>query len=384
MIGGPRGLLEQETLKPKSVSATLRRFTHYFRPFWVALSAVVILLFINAWVQVISPELTGQAVDCYLTPGVANLATGGAADVAPAQVEPSASESNCWFDPQPSGATKTDLLVGLTRLTLILIALFAAGSVSAGAMFYLMSWAGQHVLRALRVDLFEQLHRLSLGFYTTNESGDLMSRITNDSNIIQQAISFALIQVLSGAILLVWIGWKMLRLNWAYGLLSLAVVPLMVVTTLWFSNQARKAFRRTRKEIGNVNAELEEGISGVREVQAFSREDENIEHFRQSNAANRDANIRAVTFTSALAPTLEALGYVAVAIVAGIGAVLMLRGQSLGGSARLHGLDRHLSCLCPALQPAHSADQRPVDQHSERDCRSGAHLRASRRRAGHR
>ena len=122
----------------------------------------------------------------------------------------------------------------------------------------------------------------------------------------------------------------MLTLNFVYGLLSLAVVPFMVVTTVWFSNQARKAFRKTREEIGNVNAELEEGISGVREVQAFSREDANIESFRQSNAANRDANIRAVTYTSALAPALEALGYVAIALVAGIGGVLMLRGQLHG------------------------------------------------------
>ncbi len=93
----------------------------------------------------------------------------------------------------------------------------------------------------------------------------------------------------------------------------------MAVATVWFSNQAREAFRKTRKEIGNVNAELQESISGVREVQAFSREDANIENFRQSNAANRDANIRAVAYTAALAPTLEALGYVAMAIVAGVG-----------------------------------------------------------------
>ena len=92
-----------------------------------------------------------------------------------------------------------------------------------------------------------------------------------------------------------------------------------MVVTQWFSNRAREAFRATRKEIGNVNAELEESISGVREVQAFSREDANIANFRQSNAANRDANIRAVAYTAAFAPTLEALGYVAIAIVVGRG-----------------------------------------------------------------
>ena len=65
--------------------------------------------------------------------------------------------------------------------------------------------------------------------------------------------------------------------------------------------------------------ELQESIAAVREVQAFSRADENIENFKVVNAANRDANIRAVAFTSALSPTLEALGYVALAIVTGVG-----------------------------------------------------------------
>jgi ATP-binding cassette subfamily B protein len=83
---------------------------------------------------------------------------------------------------------------------------------------------------------------------------------------------------------------------------------------------------------------LEEGISGVREVQAFSRESANIENFKQSNAANRDANIRAVSYTAALAPTLEALGYVALAIVAGVGGYYLLLGQTLGGMAVTLGL----------------------------------------------
>ncbi len=174
----------------------------------------------------------------------------------------------------------------------------------------------------MRVEVFQHLHRLSLGYYAEHEAGDLMSRITNDTETIQQAFSFALVNVLSGALLLVWIGYNMLKASVPFALLSLAVVPLMVVATVWFSAQARKAFRRTRKEMGNVNAELQESIAAVREVQAFNRADENIENFRLTNAANRDANVRAVSFTSALAPTLEALGYLALAIVTVVGGLV--------------------------------------------------------------
>ena len=123
-----------------------------------------------------------------------------------------------------------------------------------------------------------------------------------------------------------------------YALISMAVMPVMVVATVWFSGQARRAFRRTRVSIGAVNADLQESIAGVREVQAFGREDANIESFRQSNAANRDANIRAVAFTAALAPALEALGYLAIAITTIVGGILLLRGQTLAGQAISLGL----------------------------------------------
>ncbi len=112
----------------------------------------------------------------------------------------------------------------------------------------------------------------------------------------------------------------------------------MAIATIWFSGQARKAFRRTRTEIGNVNAELQEGISAVREVQAFNRADQNIEQFKVTNAANRDANVRAVSFTSALAPTLEAMGYLALAIVTVVGGLALLNNQSLFGTVVSFGL----------------------------------------------
>lgn len=341
MVGNYRGILDRESIKPKSMGATLARLARYFRRYWPVLLVVLALMVANAWVQVIVPALTGQAVDCYLTPVVTDtvgsetpaVPSGGAGAAAV-----NAAEQNCWFDTVPQTATQADLLGGLLRLVLYLTALQIGGAVAAGLMFFLMTWAGQHVLRRIQVELFDHMQRLSLGFYSRHESGDLMSRITNDANTIQQAVNFALVQVMSSGLLIVWITYNMLSLNWAYGLLSLAMMPIMAVTTVWFSNQARKAFRRTRQEIGNVNAELEEGISGVREVQAFAREDANIESFRVSNAANRDANIRAVAYTAALGPTLEALGYVAIAIAVGVGGILLLQGRTLGGAVVSLGL----------------------------------------------
>lgn len=357
MFGGPQGmrrLMEQDALKPQRVSATLARFGRYFRPYWLALWMTVVLIVLTTWAQVAAPDITGQVVDCYLLPEAP--AAEPAADAFAGDLP----QSNCWLAgeprgltqrvvqamlmaggfprPDPTGMDETARLAGLGRTVGIVVVLYLMTSVLTGLTFFLMSWSGQQVLRTLRVEVFEHLHRLPMGFYGENETGDLMSRITNDTETIAQAISFALVNVLSGALLLVWTASAMLARSLPFALLSLVAVPAMVAATLWLSGQARKAFRQTRQEMGSVNAELQETISAVREVQAFNRADENIENFRQTNAANRDANIKAVAYTSALQPTLEALGYVGLAVVVGAGGLALLNGSQLFGTTVSLGL----------------------------------------------
>jgi ATP-binding cassette subfamily B protein len=339
MFGGPRRM-EQENLKPVNVGKTLARLGSYFRPYGLVLLLVVVLIIANTYTQVISPELTGQSIDCYLTPATTSrMASGGQASPAiPVQDGQSTVSTNCWFDKLPATATAADYIAGLGRLILVILGLYVFGSLMGGLQFFLMSYAGQHVLKSLRVEVFKHLHKLSLNYYAENEVGNVMSRITNDMETINQAISFALVNVAGGALLLVWVAYNMLAKNWAYALISMVVVPVMIIVTNVISERARKAFRVTRKEIGKVNADLQESISGVREVQAFGREEANIESFRQSNAANRDANIAAVAITASLSPTLEALGYLAIAITTVVGGVLMLRGSDFLGTTISLGL----------------------------------------------
>src|SRR5512142_1588880 len=362
MMGPGRfgNILNQERMKWCKVSENLGRLGSYFGRFWYMILVAVVFVVVATWTQVTTPTLTGQATDCFLVPAgqsaFAQLGAFGSGNAPSAQPA-----STCWLttkDPAslsptprliysafhaggyqfPANPTNTDRIAALLRLILIMIALFVMGSILTGATFFVMAWTGQHVLRVLRVEVFEQLHRLSLSYYSQHEAGDLMSRITNDTSAIEQAFSFALINVFSGILLLLWVAYNMITTNAPFALLSLSIAPIMFLATVYFSNQARKAFRVSREEIGNVNAELQESISAVREVQAFNRADENIEQFKEVNAANRDANVRAVAYTSALAPTLEALGYVALAIVTGVGGWYMLKGQTLLGTVVTFGL----------------------------------------------
>ncbi|MCC7447784.1 MAG: ABC transporter ATP-binding protein [Anaerolineae bacterium] len=321
-MDGGRRLLEKDTMKARNVSATLARFWGYLRQRWFVLVLVAVLLLVNVWTQVTAPELLGQAVDCYLFSRPGSVCTYTARDA-------KAIDADTTLNAQQKLDAKVQ---GMLSIVLAITGLFVAGAVLGGAMFYAMNYAGQNALYQIRKDVFRHVNRLSLSYYAENEAGDVMSRFTSDSETIQQAMSFALVNVLSGAVLIVWIVIKMLQANVPYALVSMAVVPFMAFATVYFSGQARKAFRKSRKEMGSVNADLQESIAGVREVQAFNREEENIDNFRRTNAANRDANIRAAAFTSALNPVLEALGYIALGIVVVVGGLSVLRNEPLFGT----------------------------------------------------
>ena len=326
-----RHIFEIETSKPKSVRSTLMRLGQEFGGRRFLLLLVAILAIFSAWTYVITPDLIGQSIDCYLMP-YTQTEIGGMESFG------QASQSNCWFDDDAANLSRSETLSGLRTIIVMLVGLYLAGAVATGLQFYFMRKAGLHVLRDLRVKVFEHIHRLSLSYYTKNEAGDIMSRLTNDIDTLQQAIGFALVQVVRGGLIIVWLIYVMFNRSVPFALISMAAVPFMLLATVWFSEQARKAFRHARREIGGVNANLQENISGVREAQAFTRENENIARFRESNAANRDANIKAVAFTSALAPVLEALGYVSIVVVAGVGGIYMLRDQDLAGTVISLGL----------------------------------------------
>ena len=346
MLDRSAQLLGTETRKARSVSKTLVRLGKYFRQYVLVLILVAAFVIAGTYMQVLIPDLTGQAVDCYLGPFAAQLAAGEISDAelslgdlgGQAQDSEANAFGNCRYTTPDAGATAEETILGFGGLILYIVALYVGSSALMGVQFYLMSWGGFHVLRDLQRDIFYHIHRLTLGFFSKQEVGDVMSRVTNDIDTLQQVIGFGLVNVIQGILLIVWIVFEMVRKNAPLSLVTLVTLPLMIVATRWFSDQARKAFRRAREEIGSVNADLQENISAVREVQAFSREAENIEQFRVSNAANRDANIQAQAYTSALAPTLEALSYVSMAIVAGVGGLVILSGEGLMGTTVSIGL----------------------------------------------
>lgn len=318
MMMDQRRLFDQETRKAKNVFGTVRRFSTYFRPYWLNLLGVLIFTLVVVYCNILYPELIGQAADCYLisTPTVQMGGSG-------------VPTTDCWYADMTQLTTNEAKINGLLGLALTIAATFLISALFTGFSFYTMRVAGQSALRDMRTDVFGHIHNLSIGYYSRNEAGEIMSRLTNDMDTLQQMFNFALLNVFQGLMIIFWIGVAMLRENFIYALISLSVAPLMLFVTRYFSNQARKAFRIARKEIGQVNADLQESIAGAREVQAFNREQESIAQFQKANEANRAANVRAAVFTSALNPVLEAFSYVALGIVVLVGGFSALNNQPL-------------------------------------------------------
>lgn len=337
-------LLGVEADKADRTWPTIKRLGQQFKPYWFVLILVSVLVVLNAYLQVLVPDMTGQVVDCYLTPYATGQRTGmtdasGLMEMAGSTAfGDTAAADNCWYTTADPTATAEETISGMARLIVTIALIYVGSALATGASFYLMRWAGFYVLRDLREKVFAYIHRLSLGYFSRHEVGDIMSRFTNDMDTLQQAIGFALLNVVQGVLLLGWIVYTMFSKNIPFSIISLITLPIMFIATRWFSGQARKAFRKARQEIGSVNSNLQESISSVREVQAFSREDENIAQFRDDNAANRDANVKAQVYTSALAPALEALSYVSLAIVASVGGILLLNDMNLMGTTVSMGL----------------------------------------------
>jgi ATP-binding cassette, subfamily B, multidrug efflux pump len=220
---------------------------------------------------------------------------------------------------------------GLARSLAGLLAVYAAGTLASRAQIFQVGSVGQRLLASLRSRLFERFGRLPLAFFDRRPLGDLMSRVTNDVDTLNQLLSQGLTQLLGSLFGLIGIVLAMLLLNVPLALVSFTVIPLIFLATAVFSRLARGAFRTTRETTGDVTAELQEEITGIREAQAFNRTETNIARFRERNRANRDANIAAVALTAAFAPTIDVLSTLAIAVVIGFGGYLLLAGQlSLG------------------------------------------------------
>jgi ATP-binding cassette subfamily B multidrug efflux pump len=189
-----------------------------------------------------------------------------------------------------------------------------------------MARVSQRALQQMREELFEHLQSLSLSFYDRNPAGELMSRLTNDIDAINQAVAQSVTSLLAGSLTLVGILVTMFLLNHWLALTSILVVPLTFWFTGFVARYTRRGFRNLQRELGNLNGTMEESISGQRVVKAFRRADLTLAAFERDNEAVYEAGLYANTYALLLMPLTNVLGNFFVIVLAGFGGWLALRG----------------------------------------------------------
>jgi ATP-binding cassette, subfamily B, multidrug efflux pump len=263
----------------------LLRLLRYLTHFRLQLLGALILIIITALVQALGPALIARAIDVNIS--------------------------------------QKDLL-GLTRTMLLLLGVYIVGLMSQSGQGYLIGWVGQRFLSQLRVDIFDKIQSFPLAFFDQNKAGDLMSRLVNDIQTINQLLSQGITQVIGSVFSLVGIIIAMVVLSLPLAAASFLVLPVMIWVTVLFARRSGVAFRKTRTVLGIVSSELEEELAGVRVAQAYNRTEATIQHFSEHNAANRDVNVQAVIVTSAFTPSIDMLSTIATVTVAAFGGWLVI------------------------------------------------------------
>ncbi|MBE3519550.1 MAG: ABC transporter ATP-binding protein [Firmicutes bacterium] len=217
---------------------------------------------------------------------------------------------------------------GLNRIILIYVLIQATIYTLRYSQTYIMSWAGQRILYLMRRKMFVHLQDLGLDFYDRMQAGRIMSRLTSDIDALNELITGGVINLLSDVLSLVGIMYIMLRVNYRLALVSFITLPLLFITVWSLRFRMTRAYHKVRRRIADVNANLQESISGMRIVQAFSREDVNMERFSETNLRNFQANMEAQTLHALFLPLVEVIGSIGTATVIYYGGLRMSWGDT--------------------------------------------------------
>jgi len=215
---------------------------------------------------------------------------------------------------------------GLALISVAFVIVYALIFVAQYSHRYLINWLGSKLELDVRMDIFRHLQRLSLNFYARREVGSIVSRATNDIDKITELVTSGVASVLADLLTLVGIVTIMLWMNPRLSMITFSIIPLMVVFMYFWGRRVRKVYRETRKTIASVSAQMEESVSGMREIQSYSKEGETRREFQQVNISNMQANVQAGQVMSAFWPAVSLFTAIGNFLVLWFGGTAVMRG----------------------------------------------------------
>src|SRR6187431_158049 len=181
--------------------------------------------------------------------------------------------------------------------------------------YVLINRAGEGFLRSLRVRVFDHIQRQSLAFFDRNKSGVLIARMTADVESMGELVQFGLLQLIAAAMLIVFSLVLLFVLSWQLAFVGLLVLPIIVVASRKFQRDSNAAYLDVRENIGHNMSTLQEGIAGVRVIQAYAREPEQTRRFVESNRSLFESHVHSVKVSTWYFGLVEACGIFATALV---------------------------------------------------------------------
>ncbi len=219
-------------------------------------------------------------------------------------------------------------------LDLIVVGFLASAVIYAIASYaqtYLVGWVGQRALQDLRLELFSHLQRLSLGFYSRNRAGVIISRITNDVEALDQLVEDGLATLIQSGLTLIGVVVILFVLAPHLALLTFLAIPILAVAGLAFRIASADAYRLTREKIAAITGYLQETLSGIRVVRAFGQESRHIARFEELNRENRAANMTTVNLNAAYFPAVEFLSALVTVEILLVGGYEVINGHTSTG-----------------------------------------------------
>ena len=279
--GGPLGQIAvDETLTRADATKVLRRLRELLRPYRRQIALATLLLVAQTACLLAGPALVRYGIDNGLRPG-----DGGA----------------------------------LNTAAIVYLVLAFVGAYLGRAVILMVARVGETFLRDLRERVFRHLLSLGLDFFEREKTGRLVSRMTSDIEALQELVSMGLVMFVQNGLIFFGAIVAIFLISWELALFTLLVVPPVIIASRWFRRESNRAYLEVRDRIGQNLATLQEGLAGVRVVQAFARERAVTRRFRGTNEAQYDAHLETVRISARYFPFVEFSGVAGTALIIGIG-----------------------------------------------------------------
>jgi ATP-binding cassette subfamily B protein len=287
----PRGLDEEDRLDRKTAAKVLRRAMRHLRPYRGEVVLGFAVMAASTCCIIAPPLLFGWAID-RVAHASHHRGVGGYID----------------------------------RVAIAVAVVAVLAWILSRAQIIIVTRVGEKFLRDLRRRAFDHLLAMSLGFFDTEQTGRLVARMTSDIDTMEDLVQQGLVVFVTNGLLFLFTVAVMVYKSWLLAVICLVAVPPVLAASVWFRIESNRAYLHVRDTVSQTLSTLQEGLSGVRVVQAFTREESVVRRFGIHNRAQRDANLRAARISSFYFPVIEGSGVLTTAAVVGAGGLLVHQG----------------------------------------------------------